>query len=160
MAQPRPHLGILCHWEKKSPSLKLLDDSGLLGCSGVSSGEWFPTFRKNLFRETKTRIPVGARYFPLLKDAHNGCWAHVVSCAVGNGGSFPGVKQKQREVYRSHSFRMSGAIPLLLLYAFMTCKGTATPINVSERGSATRKLLKISYKISNPAAYEFTLKSI
>jgi hypothetical protein len=87
--------------EKISQNLCLSEDSDLLGCSGVSSGEWFPTFRNNVLQSPsrkRIRISVGERDFSLHNDVHICCGAHTVSCPLGSGSTFPRVKRTQREV--------------------------------------------------------------
>jgi hypothetical protein len=72
-------------------------------------------------------IPARVRQFSLFHHVQTGPGAHPSSCSVGNGVLSPshsgrGVKLTThlQPVPRS---RMSGSIPLLSLYAFMTWKG-------------------------------------
>jgi hypothetical protein len=74
-------------------------------------------------------IPSGdKRVFSSLKYP-DWLWAHTSSYSMGTGGSLPpGVKQPGHDADYSHSLvlrlRMSGALLLLPLYAFMVCTGT------------------------------------
>jgi hypothetical protein len=71
------------------------------------------------------------RFFP-PPECPDWLWAHTSSYSLGIGGSLPpGIKQPGHDADHVHPLmlrlRMSGALPLLLLYAFMVCIGTTLP---------------------------------
>jgi hypothetical protein len=63
-----------------------------------------------------------------FSEGQNGCGAHPVFHSVGNGDYFPGGKVEVRkpatDLQLMLRLRMSGAIPLVLLNAFIAWTGT------------------------------------
>jgi hypothetical protein len=75
-------------------------------------------------RGFRVRFPAGARDSPLHHHVQNGCGAHLASCPMGTGGSFPESKVTGALIWPLTSIwcrsqRMRGAMPLLHQYAFM-----------------------------------------
>jgi len=73
---------------------------------------------------------VAARDFSLIQNIQSSSGLHVVSYSLSTGTSFP---RGEAGYEADHAFcvqptlRMSGAIPLLPICAFMACTGAAVP---------------------------------
>ena len=63
---------------------------------------------------------LGQEIFSLLQNAQTGCGSHVACCSVGFEGKMEG-READRLLNLGTRFRMSGAVPLLPLYAFIVC---------------------------------------
>jgi hypothetical protein len=84
----------------------------------------------------------GKRLF-LLQNIQTGCRTHPAPSSTGTGGSFPGVRLVAH-LHLAPRLRMSGAEPLMHLYAFRACRGTPlTFYIVSDR----RHFCKVGHKI-------------
>ena len=148
--------------EKKiSHSLKFSDDSGVLDVAACFRANGFGRFEStycNHLRESRIRIPVGARYFSLLKDVRIGSGSYTISCPLGTGGSFPGVKRTQREDDRlPSSVTECGCVaaPAIRLH---DVHRDGFPFNLS-MDETTRQYRCKKFLINSPttAAYAFTL---
>ena len=76
--------------------------------------------------------PVGARYFSFFENVQTGCGAHTASYSVGTGVLPRGYSGRSvkltAHLHLVPRLRMSGAIPLLPLYAFRVWTGKTLPL--------------------------------
>ena len=73
------------------------------------------------------RVLVGLRSFSLLQNVQTGSGAHPTSYIRGTGGLLPGGNSAGSRVWTHHHLvprlRISGNIPPISIYDFMTCVG-------------------------------------
>jgi hypothetical protein len=75
-----------------------------------------------LAEQSWLRTPEGVKYFSVRQKHPDLLWGPHTLVFNEYRSSYPGIKQPRREVGHSHllpELRMSGAVPLLPLYAFM-----------------------------------------